>query len=131
MENCLGDLRDSDCVFCLDDIIIFSVIFEDYIENRCKVFWWLKKYRVKFKFWKCKLFEREVIFFRCIVLKEGCKLDLFSIKFVFVFRDLFLKIVNEVCRFMSFLNYYWWYVRDFFRIVNFIYDLVKICSCFL
>ena len=44
MENCLGDLRDSDCVPYLDDIIIFSATFEDHIENRCKVLRRLKKH---------------------------------------------------------------------------------------
>ena len=82
MENCLGDLRDSDCVPYLDDIIIFSATFEDHIENRRKVLRRLKKHRVKLKPRKCKLFEREVTFLRRIVSKEGYKLDPSSIKLV-------------------------------------------------
>ena len=124
MENCLGDLRDSDCVPYLDDIIIFSATFEDHIENRRKVLRRLKKHRVKLKPRKCKLFEREVTFLRRIVSKEGYKLDPSSIKLV-ALRDSPPKTVNEVCRLMGFLNYYRRCVRDFSRIANPIYDLVK------
>ena len=125
MENCLGDLRDSDCVPYLDDIIIFSATFEDHIENRRKVLRRLKKHRVKLKPRKCKLFEREVTFLRRIVSKEGYKLDPSCIKLVLALRDSPPKTVNEVCRLVGFLNYYRRYVRDFSRIANPIYDLVK------
>ena len=57
--------------------------------------------------------------------KEGYKLDPSSIKLVLALRDSPPKTVNEVCRLMGFLNYYRRYVRDFSRIANPIYDLVK------
>ena len=125
MENCLGDLRDTDCVPYLDDINIFSATFEDHFEKTLKVLRRLKEHGVKLKPRKCKLFEREVTFLRRIVSKEGYKLDSSSIKPVLALRDSPPKTVNEVCRLMGSLNDYRRYVTDFSRIAKPIYDLVK------
>ena len=125
MENCLGDLRDTDCVPYLDDINIFSATFEDHFEKTLKVLRRLKEHGVKLKPRKCKLFEREVTFLRRIVSKEGYKLDSSSIKPVLALRDSPPKTVNEVCRLMGSLNDNRRYVTDFSRIAKPIYDLVK------
>ena len=125
MENSLGDLRDTVCVPYLDDIIIFSGTFEEHIENMHKVLSRLREHRVKLKPRKCKLFKKEVTFLGRIMSEEGCKLDPSNIKLVLSLRDSPPRTVNELRKLMGFLNYHCRYVKDFSRIAQPIYDLVK------
>ena len=127
MENCLGDLWDTVCVPYLDDII-FSTTFEEHIENTRKVLRRLREHGVKLKPRKCKLFKREVTFLGRVVSEEGYKLDPSSIKPVLALKDFPPKTVNGVRKLMGFLNYYRRYVKNFSRIANPIYDLVKMAS---
>ncbi|KAL9977038.1 hypothetical protein ACROYT_G014400 [Oculina patagonica] len=55
MENCLGDLRDTECVPYLDDIIIFSATFEEHLEHTRMVLQRLQEHGVKLKPQKCGL----------------------------------------------------------------------------
>jgi hypothetical protein len=76
MENCLGDLRDTICIQYHDDVIVFSATFEDHVEHLRKVFLRLRENGVKLKPQKCKLFEREVLFWGHIVLESGYRMIL-------------------------------------------------------
>lgn len=67
MENCFGEFCDEMCIFYLDDVIVFLVIFFEYIEYFCKVFCCLKSYGVKLKFRKCVFFKWEVFFFGRVI----------------------------------------------------------------
>ena len=125
MENCLGDLRDTVCVPYLDDIIIFSATFEEHLEHTRKVLRRLREHGVKLKPRKCELFKRKVKFLGRVVSEEGYALDPSSIKPVLALKDSPPKTVNEVRKFMGFLNYYRRYVKNFSIISKPIYDLVK------
>ena len=126
MENCLGDLRDTLCVPYLDDIIIFSVSFEEHVKHIRKVLRRLGEHGVKLKPRKCKLFKGEVVFLGRVVSEEGYKVDPSSIKSALSLKESFPKTVNEVRKLMGFLNYYCRYIKNFSTIAKPIYDLINI-----
>jgi hypothetical protein len=70
METCLGELRDEMYVPYLDDIIVFSATFDEYISHLRKVLQRLNEHGVK-----CSMFKREVLFLGRIVSAEGYTLD--------------------------------------------------------
>lgn len=113
MENCPGDLRDTVCVPYRDDIIIFSVTFEEHLEHTRKVLRRLREHGVKLKPRKCELLNRKVKFLGRVVSEEGYTLDPSSIKSVLALKDSPPKTVNEVRKLMGFLNYYRRYVKNF------------------
>ena len=82
METCLGDLRDKICILFLDDIIVFSGTFQDYIEHLWKVLTRLQEHAVKLKPKKCNLFKQEVTFLEKTVYADGYKLDPVSTELV-------------------------------------------------
>jgi len=125
MENCPGDLRDTVCLPYRDDIIIFSVTFEEHLEHTRKVLRRLREHGVKLKPRKCELLKRKVKFLGRVVSEEGYTLDPSSIKSVLALKDSPPKTVNEVRKLMGFLNYYRRYVKNFSIISKPIYDLVK------
>lgn len=113
MENCPGDLRDTVCVPYRDDIIIFSVTFEEHLEHTRKVLRRLREHGVKLKPRKCELLNRKVKFLGRVVSEEGYTLGPSSIKSVLALKDSPPKTVNEVRKLMGFLNYYRRYVKNF------------------
>lgn len=76
MERCLGELRDKVVILYFDDIIVFSRIFEEYVEYLRIVLWKLWEYGVKLKLCKCSLFKCKVKFLGRVVFGDGYWMDL-------------------------------------------------------
>ena len=60
MEKCLQGYRDDFVVPYLDDLLIYSVSFDDHILHLCLVFERLRQYGVKVEASKCQFFKYEV-----------------------------------------------------------------------
>ena len=71
MERCLGELRDKVAIPYLDDIILFSRIFEEHVEHLKTVLAKLREHGVKLKPRKCSLFKRKVKFLGRVVSGDG------------------------------------------------------------
>ena len=114
------------CTPCLDDIIVCSKSFQDHINHLRKVFQHLREHGVKLKPKKCKLFRRELNFFRRVVSAEGYKLDPATIAPVLNLAKTPPKMVGQVRQVLGLLGYYRRYIRDFSRIAKLIYDLLAL-----
>ena len=64
MEHCLDGLRDEICIPYIDDIIVFSKTFEDYVDHIRQVLRRLRAHGVELKPKKCRLFNKEVNYLR-------------------------------------------------------------------
>lgn len=79
MEDCLEGFRDEICVRYLDDVIVFSRIFDEDIENVRVVLRRLYVYGIKLKIRKCKMFKKEVNYLGRIVFVDGYRMDFLSV----------------------------------------------------
>lgn len=78
---------------------------------------------LKLKLKKCCFLQKEINFFGYIVLKNGIRIDLSKIKVVEQVRILFC--VKELWSFFGLMGYYRKFVKDYFKIVKFLYVLIK------
>ena len=75
MEHCLGDFRNNFAVSYLDDLLIFSMSFDEYLQHFQQVLQRLKKHGTKIKPSECKFFKREVSYLRQLVPAEMYTVD--------------------------------------------------------
>ena len=75
MEHCLGDFRNNFAVSYLDDLLIFSMSFDEHLQHFQQVLQRLKKHGTKIKPSECKFFKREVSYLRQLVPAEMYTVD--------------------------------------------------------
>ena len=75
LEHCLGDYRDNFAIPYLDDLLIFSKTFEEYLNHIKLVLQRLKKYGIKIKPSKCNFFKWEVSYLGRLISAEGYTVD--------------------------------------------------------
>ena len=96
MEDLLSDLRDEVCFPYLDDVLVFSKMFDSHVEHVRKVLQRLKSKGIKLKPSKCCLFQREVMFVGNLISAEGCRLDPVDTEAVNKLRDTPPTTVSEL-----------------------------------
>ena len=124
LENCLGNLRDKICIPNLDDVIVFSKAFEEYIDNLRKVLQRLRDHGEKLKPCKCKIYKQQVTFLGRIVSKEGYRLDSNSIIPLLHSQKTTPTTVGDVRRLVGLLGYYRQYIQNYSWIAKPINDLL-------
>ena len=75
MENILDDYRDKICAPYLDDVIVYSVSFQDHVEHVRLIIQRLKEHGIKLKAEKCHLFNSEVKYLFRIMSEERYRID--------------------------------------------------------
>ena len=123
MENCLGDLRDEVCIPYLNDVFVFSKIFDGHLDNLRRVLRRLSENGVKLKPRKCNMFRQVVNFLGRIISPEGYKLDPESLKPILHLQKSTPKTVGDVRRLLGLLGYYRRYIKTFSSITKPLYDI--------
>ena len=127
MENCLGDLNLTQCVAFLDDIVAFSVGFENHLQRLEAIFTRLKEYGIKLQPSKCKLFRERVQYLGHVVSKDGIETDPDKIEALKTWPV--PKNVKELRTFLGFAGYYRRFVKDFAKIAKPLHDLTAGLPC--
>ena len=71
MQNCLGELNLTYCLIYLDNMIVFSKMEEECLQNLQIVFNHFQEHNLKLKPTKCKFFQNEINYLTHHVSKEG------------------------------------------------------------
>ena len=90
----------------LDNIIIFSISFEQHVEDVRKVVQCLRENGIKLKARKCSLFKQQVKFLGWIISADGYTLDPNNTNAVTSLKDKTPATIGEVRQLLGLLGYY-------------------------
>lgn len=123
MTCCFGGLNFTHLLIYLDDLIIFSKIFDEHLQRLQLVFDRLQKHGLKLKPSKCQLMRKEVQYFGHLVSAEGVCTDPEKISRV---KD-WVRPTNrkEVLEFLGFAGYYRRYMSGYFALAAPLYRLTS------
>ena len=107
----------------LDDIIIYSKMFEEYKEHVKLVFKVLRAASLMMKPKKCKFAQKELRFLEHIISAEGIRIDSDKIaKMVTLSPPTNLK---ELRSRLGLFSYYQQYIKEFSEITRLMYELIQ------
>lgn len=110
-------------VLYLDDIIVYSINFEEHLRNLSLVFDRLENANLKLKAKKCSFFKQEVTFLGHIVSREGVKTDPSKTKAVMDWK--IPQSVRELRSFLGLVSYYRRFIKDFAKIAKCLHGLTS------
>ena len=112
MKECLGGLRDLNCIAYLEDNLIYGQSFEEHLENLEAILKRLKEKGIKLNAKKCHFFKREVKYLGCLISKDGHRSDPPDLVALEIFPAP-CKTVSELGSLLGFVGYYRYYVKIF------------------
>ena len=116
MEKCMGEMHLKTCLIFLDDILVFSKTFDEYIERLEAVFAILWQHNLKLKPSKCELFKTSVTYLGHVVSEEGISADTGKTSAVKNWKV--PENVKELRQFLGFAGYYRRFIKDYAKIVQ-------------
>ena len=125
MENCLEGLRDKTCIPYLDDILVFSKTFMEHVEDVQQVLKCMQEHGIKLKAKKCNLFKPRVRYLGRVVNVYGYTMDPANVASVKALKETKPRTVGALHKLLSFISYYWQYIKDFSRLAKPLYALLS------
>jgi hypothetical protein len=123
INNVLRKYLDVFVVVYLDDILVYSKTYDDYVRDIRKVLQALADTKMKIKPKKTEFHRKEVKFLGYIVSREGLKIDKKKIKAITSWPK--LSTVKEVQSFLGFANFYRQFIKDYSKITAPLTNLTK------
>ena len=121
MELIFGDMNFTQLILYLDDILVFSKTFEEYLTRLGEVFSRLAKHGLKLKGEKCQLFQTEVAHLGHIVNENGVMVDPEKVEKITNWPT--PKTASELSSFLGLASYYRRFVPDFAKIAGPLHSL--------
>ena len=127
MSHVLADCTDFATAY-LDDILVFSLTFEEHLEHLNVIFEKLRQHNLKLKLKKCSFLKTETNYLGFIINKDGIKPDHKKVEAI---RSLPVPTcVREVRSFVGMCSYYRRFIPNFSQIAEPIIDLTRKYSHF-
>jgi hypothetical protein len=114
MRDVLGDLHMRICCIFINDVIIFSLTFQEHLERLELVFNRIKEANLKLSPQKCTFFKRKVKYIGHVVSAEGVKTDPEKISKVVDWPT--PTNAEEVRKFIGFAGYFRRFIQNFSQI---------------
>ena len=105
----------------LDDIIVLGKFFRDHLNNIRNVLLRFRKHNLKLKPKKCVFFQKQVVFLGKLVNEEGVSVNPENVEKVKKWP--IPTSVNEVEKFLGFVNYHRDHIKDYANISQCLYSL--------
>src|SRR5258707_3265379 len=100
MNDILLDfIHNSEAIWYMDNILVYSHTLSDHWQIICQVLSTLREWRLFLKPEKCKFEQKEVEYLKLVILKDHVAMDLTKVK--------------EVQSFLGFVNFYQKCIHDF------------------
>ena len=107
----------------IDDLLVFSVTWEDHLHTLRKIFLALRKFRLKLQGKKCHFGCPKILFLGHVVDQEGCRPDPDKTN---VIRSISPpRNVKELRQFLGLANYYRRFVQNFSSLASSLFELLK------
>ena len=123
INEVLQHLIDIIYVVYLDNILIYFTTREWHIKNICAVFLQLWEYCLYVNLKKCSFFVLKVEFLGFIVRTAEVKMNFFWIESVMIWP--WSASYKNVQIFLSFMNFYYWFIGHYFKITALLTELLK------
>jgi hypothetical protein len=107
----------------IDDLLVFSVSWEDHIQTLKKIFFALRDFGLKLQGKKCHFGCPRILFLGHVVDKEGCRPD--PAKTEVIRAIVPPRNVKVLRQFLGLANYYRRFVRDFSSLATPLFKLLK------
>lgn len=125
MKSCLLDYRDQFVVSCVDDILVYAKIFEDFMNHKKLTLRRLREKGVEMKASNHMLFQRYIAFLGTIILEIGYHLNpnlLLPLKKYLAAPS---TNIGEIPSLLGLVGYFIQHLENFGRIEKSLFDLLK------
>ena len=107
----------------LNNILIYSAIRKQHIKDIHAVFLWLQEYCLYVNLKKCSFFISEIEFLEFIVRITEIKMNPFWVELMMIWPQ--LTFYKNMQIFLSFANFYCWFISHYFKIAVLLTELLK------
>jgi len=111
------------CLVYLDNILVFSKMFEEHYDRLLTILDRLERYTLKLKPTRCHLFQRRVKFLGHVVSGEGIECDPDKVAAIATWPT--PTNISEVRTFCGLASYYWTFVQDFAKLAKPLHNLTR------
>ena len=123
MESCMGDLHLSVCLLYLDDMVIFSKMYEEHLVHLEAVFQKLKEAGLKLGLSKCQFLRKDMKYLGHIISGKGISVD--PDKIASVKSWPVPTSVDQVQRFVGFMRFYRRFIIEFAKTAKPLHQLAQ------
>ena len=111
MQNCLGELDYTTCLMYLDDVVIYSSMQEEHLDQLREVLEWFCLNGLKLKPSKCSFFWQEIEYLGHHVPAQGIWSSHDNLRAIVEYPE--PTTYTSIRGFIGIVRHYQWFIKDF------------------
>ena len=123
MNDFLFNFLNDFCQVYLNDILIYNKFKKKHIVHVCKMLKKFKKVDLQINIEKCEFFKKEITFLNVILSMNDCRIN--SKKVIIIVNWTRFTNLKKMQIFMSFVNFYRRFIRDFSKKIKILIQMIK------